>query len=54
MLQAQHLQFTWYHSLLLLIIITIWRGYFSVNPILGFGSLKVKKSVVLNVVMAAK
>ena len=37
-----------------MIIIINWKGYFSVNPILGFGSLKVKKSVVLNVVMAAK
>ena len=32
----------------------IWRGYFSVNPILSFCSFESKKSVVADVVMAAK
>ena len=35
-------------------MIIIWKGYFSVNPILSFCSFESKKSVVVNVVMAAK
>ena len=35
-------------------IITIWKGYFSVNPILSFCSFESKKSVVVDVVIAAK
>ena len=42
----------YYHYII--IIITIWKGYFSVNPILSFCSFESKKSVVVDVVIAAK
>ena len=37
-----------------IIIITIWKGYLSVNPILSFCSFESKKSVVVDVLIAAK
>ena len=40
--------------IIIIIIITIWKGYFSVNPILSFCSFESKKSVVVDVVIAAK
>ena len=43
-----------YYNYYIIIIITIWKGYFSVNPILGFCSFESKKSVVVDVVIAAK
>ena len=38
--------------LMMMIIIINWKGYFSVNPILSFGSFLGKKSAVVNVVIA--
>ena len=43
-----------YYIIIIIIIITIWKGYFSVNPILSFCSFESKKSVVVDVVIAAK
>ena len=43
-----------YYSYYIIIVITIWKGYFSVNPILSFCSFESKKSVVVDVVIAAK
>ena len=43
-----------YYNYYIIIIITIWKGYFSVNPILSFCSFESKKSVVVDVVIAAK
>ena len=40
--------------IVVIIIMTIWKGYFSVNPILSFCSFESKKSVVVDVVIAAK
>ena len=40
--------------IIIIIIITIWKGYLSVNPILSFCSFQSKKSVVVDVVIAAK
>ena len=40
--------------IIIIIIITIWKGYFSVNPILRFCRFESKKSVVVDVVIAAK
>ena len=40
--------------MIMIIMIIIWKGYFSVNPILSFCNLNVKKSVVVNVVIAFK
>ena len=40
--------------MIVMIIIIIWKGYFSVNPILSFCSFESKKSVVVEVVVAAK
>ena len=40
--------------MMILMIIIIWKGYFSVNPILSFCSFESKKSVVVEVVVAAK
>ena len=40
--------------IIIIVIITIWKGYFSVNPILSFCSFESKKSVVVDVVTAAK
>ena len=37
-----------------IIMIIIWKGYFIVNPILSFCSFESKKSVVVDVVIAAK
>ena len=37
-----------------IIIITIWKVYLSVNPILSFCSFQSKKSVVIDVAIAAK
>ena len=42
-----------YH-IIIIIIITIWKVYLSVNPILSFCSFQSKKSVVVDVVIAAK
>ena len=40
---------------MMMMIIINWKGYFSVNPILSFGSfLGKKKSAVVNVVIAPK
>ena len=39
--------------MMMIIIIINWKGFFSVNPLLSFGSLWVKKSVV-SIVKAAK
>ena len=43
-----------YYNYYIIIIITIWKVYFSVNPILSFCSFESKKSVVVDVVIAAK
>ena len=43
-----------YYIIIIIIIIIISKGYFSVNPILGFCSFESKKSVVVDVVIAAK
>ena len=43
-----------YYNYYITIVITIWKGYFSVNPILSFCSFESKKSVVVDVVIAAK
>ena len=40
--------------MMIVMIIIIWKGYFSVNPILSFCSFESKKSVVVDVVVAAK
>ena len=40
--------------LMMMIIIINWKGYFSVNPILSFGSFLGKKSAVVNVVITPK
>ena len=40
--------------MMILMIIIIWKGYFIVNPILSFCSFESKKSVVVDVVIAAK
>ena len=42
-----------YH-IIIIIIITIWKVYLSVNPILSFCNFQSKKSVVVDVVIAAK
>ena len=39
---------------IIIIIITIWKGYFGVNPILSSCSFESRKSVVVDVVIAAK
>ena len=49
--------YNYYNNYIIIIIIittTIWKGYFSVNPILSFCSFESKKSVVVDVVIAAK
>ena len=43
-----------YYNYYIIIIITIWKGYFSVNPISSFCSFESKKSVLVDVVIAAK
>ena len=43
-----------YHIIIIIIIITIWKVYLSVNPILSFCNFQSKKSVVVDVVIAAK
>ena len=40
--------------MMIVMIIIIWKGYFSVNPILSFCSFESKKSVVVEMVVAAK
>ena len=40
--------------IIIIIIITIWKGYFGVNPILSSCSFESRKSVVVDVVIAAK
>ena len=40
--------------MMIVMMIIIWKGYFSVNPILSFCSFESKKSVVVEVVVAAK
>ena len=40
--------------IIIIIIITIWKGYFSVNPFLSLCSFETKKSVAVDVVIAAK
>ena len=40
--------------MMIVMIIIIWKAYFSVNPILSFCSFESKKSVVVEVVVAAK
>ena len=54
MVQPQHLHIVPFIIIIIIIIITIWKGYFSVNPILSFCSFESKKSVVVDVVIAAK
>ena len=54
MVQLQHLHIVPFIIIIIIIIITIWKGYFSVNPILSFCSFESKKSVVVDVVIAAK
>ena len=59
MVQPQHLHIVPfiiynYYNYYIIIIITIWKGYFSVNPILSFCSFESKKSVVVDVFIAAK
>ena len=46
--------YNYYNYHIIIIIITIWKVYFSVNPILSFCSFESKKSVVVDVVIAAK
>ena len=53
MLQPQHLYIVPF-IIIIIIIITIWKGYFSVDPIFSFCSFESKKSVVVDVVIAAK
>ena len=43
-----------YYIIIIIIIMTISKGYFSVNQILSFCSFESKKSVVVDVVIAAK
>ena len=65
MVQPQHLHMVpfiiiinlwlWRMMLMMMMIIIInCKGYFSVNPILSFGSFLGKKSAVVNVVIAPK
>ena len=63
MVQPQHLHIVPFIIIMIMImmmlmmivmIIIIWKGYFSVNPILSFCSFESKKSVVVEVVVAAK
>ena len=54
MVHLQHLHIVPFIIIIITIIITIWKGYFSVNPILSFCSFESKKSVVVDVVIAAK
>ena len=54
MVHLQHLHIVPFIIIIIIIIITIWKGYFSVNPILSFCSFESKKSVVVDVVIAAK
>ena len=50
-----HNYYNYYIIIIIIIIIIItWKGYFSVNPILSFCSFQSKKSVVVDVVIAAK
>ena len=46
--------YNYYNSYIIIIIITIWKVYLSVNPILSFCNFQSKKSVVVDVVIAAK
>ena len=46
--------YNYYIIIIIIIVITIWKGYFSVNPILRFCSFDSKKTVVVDVVIAAK
>ena len=46
--------YNYYNCYIIIIVITIWKGYFSVNPILSFCSFESKKRVVVDVVIAAK
>ena len=43
-----------YNYYIIINVITIWKDYFSVNPILSFCSFETKKSVIVDVVKAAK
>ena len=43
-----------YYNYYIIIINTIWKGYFSVNPILSCCRFKSKKSVVVDVLIEAK
>ena len=54
MVHLQHLHIVPFIIIIIIIIITIWKGYFIVNPILSFCSFESKKSVVVDVVIAAK
>ena len=54
MVHLQHLHIVPFIIIIIIIIITIWKGYFSVNPILSFCSFESKKSVFVDVVIAAK
>ena len=54
---ASHCTISYYNSYnyyIIINIITIWKGYFSVNPISSFCSFESKKSVLVDVVIAAK
>ena len=46
--------YNYYNYYIMIIIITILKGYFNVNSILSFCSFETKKSVVVDVVIAAK
>ena len=46
--------YNYYNYHIIIIIITIWKVYLIVNPILSFCSFQSKKSVVVDVVIAAK
>ena len=53
MVQPQNLHIVPF-IIVIIIIITIWKGYFSVSPILRFCSFESRKNVVVDVVIAAK
>ena len=46
--------YNYYNYHIIIITIIIWKRYFSVNPILSFCSFESKKSVFVDVVIAAK
>ena len=44
---SSHCKIYYYNYYINIIIITIWKGYFSVNPILSFCSFESKKVLLL-------